>query len=168
MRDRRGGGFYARERIVTAARPMSSIALSDGFAVEARRSPMRAVSSALLPRCRNGSTPANPCRVEPSRGAVDAMTQRGERVEAVVPVMTGQAFCRPAATPRRRPYYGAGRTLRDIDCAVAAAVGFAELNVREPRIWIARGRAATEPLIVAGLAMLSRLVGKYGAPSTAN
>ena len=57
----------------------------------------------------------------------------------------------------------AGERMRDIDCAVAAAVGFAELNVRMPRIWIARGRATTTPLIDAGVSMLARFAGKSGA-----
>jgi molybdopterin molybdotransferase len=159
-------GFTLADDVVTAERPTSSIALADGFAVDAA-----AVADAgpyapkLLPALpqwieAGQSLPRGTDAVAP----LDAITQRGERVEVIVPVLTGQGILpaggdAAAQTALRR----AGERMRDIDCAVAAAVGFAELNVREPRIWIARGRATTTPLIDAGLAMLARFVGKSGA-----
>jgi molybdopterin molybdotransferase len=159
-------GFTLANDIVTAERPTSSIALSDGFAVEAAAvADAGPYAPALLPALpqwieAGQSLPRGTDAVAP----LDAITQRGERVEVVVPVLTGQGILpaggdAAAQTVLRR----AGERMRDIDSAVAAAVGFAELNVREPRIWIARGRAATTPLIDAGLAMLARLVGKSGA-----
>jgi len=158
-------GVTLADDVITAERPTCSIALADGFAVEAAAvadagpyapvllaSPRWVEAGEPLP----GGTDA----VAP----LDAVTRRGERVEIMAPVTAGQGMLpaggdAPAQTLLRR----AGERLRGIDCAVAAAVGFAELSVREPRIWIARGRAATAPLIDAGLAMLARCVGKSGA-----
>ncbi len=129
-----------------------------------RRSPTRARSPALLPALPQWIKPAKLPSGTDAVAPLDAITQRGERVEVIAPVLTGQGILpaggdATAQTVLRR----AGERMRDIDCAVAAAVGFAQLNVREPRIWIARGRAATTPLIDAGLAMLARFVGKSGA-----
>ena len=159
-------GFTLADDVVTAERPTSSIALSDGFAVDAAAvADAGPYAPALLPALpqwieAGQSLPIGTDAVAP----LDAITQRGERVEVIVPVLAGQGILpaggdAAAQTVLRR----AGERMRDIDCAVAAAVGFAELNVREPRIWIARGRAATTPLIDAGLAMLARFVGKSGA-----
>lgn len=159
-------GFTLADDIVTAERPTRSIALTDGFAVDAATvADAGPYAPALLPALpqwieAGESLPRGTDAVAP----LDAITQRGERVEVIVPVLTGQGILpaggdAAAQTVLRR----GGERMRDIDCAVAAAVGFAELNVREPRIWIARGRAATTPLIDAGLAMLARFVGKSGA-----
>jgi molybdopterin molybdotransferase len=159
-------GFTLADDVVTAERPTSSIALADGFAVDAAAvADAGPYAPALLPALpqwieAGQSLPRGTDAVAP----LDAITQRGERVEVIVPVLTGQGILpaggdAAAQTALRR----AGERMRDIDCAVAAAVGFAELNVREPRIWIARGRATTTPLIDAGLAMLARFVGKSGA-----
>ena len=159
-------GFTLADDVVTAERPTSSIALSDGFAVDAAAvADAGPYAPALLPALpqwieAGQSLPSGTDAVAP----LDAITQRGERVEVIAPVLTGQGILpaggdATAQTVLRR----AGERMRDIDCAVAAAVGFAQLNVREPRIWIARGRAATTPLIDAGLAMLARFVGKSGA-----
>jgi len=159
-------GLTLADDIVTAGRPISAIALSDGFAVDAMATadagPYAPALLASLPRwVEAGETmPSGTDAVAP----LDAITQRGERVEVVAPVVTGQGVLpaggdAAAQTVLRR----AGERLRDIDCAVVASVGFAELSVREPRIWIARGRTVTTPLIDAGLAMLARFVGKAGA-----
>lgn len=145
---------------------MSSIARADGFAVDAAAvadaGPYAPALLASLPQWVEAgqSLPSGTDAVAP----LDAVTQRGERVEVIAPVVTGQGVL-PAGgdAAARTVLRRSGERMRDIDCAVAAAVGFAELNVREPRIWIARGRAATTPLIDAGLAMLARFVGKAGA-----
>jgi molybdopterin molybdotransferase len=159
-------GFTLADDIVTAERPMSSIARADGFAVDAAAvadaGPYAPALLASLPQWVEAgqSLPSGTDAVAP----LDAVTQRGERVEVIAPVVTGQGVL-PAGgdAAARTVLRRSGERMRDIDCAVAAAVGFAELNVREPRIWIARGRAATTPLIDAGLAMLARFVGKAGA-----
>jgi len=151
--------------IITAARPTCSIALCDGFAVEAAvvadAGPYAPVLLASLPQWVEAGEPL-PSGTD-SVAPLDAITQRGERVEAIAPVAAGQGTLpaggdAAAQTVLRR----AGERLRGIDCAVAAAVGFAEVSVREPRVWMARGRAATPPLVDAGLSMLARFVGKSG------
>ncbi len=159
-------GFTLADNLVTAQRPVTSIALADGFAVDAvaltDAGPYApALLAALPPWVEAGQAlPAGTDAVAP----LDAITRRGELVEVVAPVVTGQGVLpaggdAAAQTLLRR----AGERLRDIDCAVAAAAGFAELNVREPRVWVARGRAATTPPIDAGVSLLTRLVGNSGA-----
>ena len=159
-------GFTLADDIVTAERPIAPIALSDGFAVEAAAvadagpyAPAFLALAAAMGRSRR-VLPSGTDAVAP----LDAVMQRGERVEIIAPVVTGQGVL-PAGgdAAARTVLRHAGERMRDVDCAVAAAVGFAELSVREPRIWIARGRAVTTPLIDAGLAMLARFVGKAGA-----
>jgi molybdopterin biosynthesis enzyme len=159
-------GFTLADDIVTAERPIAPIALSDGFAVEAAAvadaGPYTPALLASLPQWVEAgeSLPRGTDAVAP----LDAVTQRGERVEVIAPIVTGQGAL-PAGgdAAARTVLRHAGERMRDVDCAVAAAVGFAELSVREPRIWIARGRAVTTPRIDAGLAMLARFVGKAGA-----
>ncbi len=158
-------GLTLADDVVTAARPIQAIALADGFAVEAAAiadaGPYAPAQLASLPQWVDAgqAMPGGTDAVAP----LDAMTQRVERVEAVAPVMPGQGvLCAGGDAAAQTVLRRGGERLRDIDCAVAAAVGFAELSVREPRIWIARGRAAAEPVIVAGLALLSRCVGKSG------
>jgi molybdopterin biosynthesis enzyme len=159
-------GLTLADDIVTAGRPTTSIALSDGFAVEtaavADAGPYAPALLASLPPWVDAgqAMPPGTDAVAP----LDAITQRGDRVEAVAPVMPGQGVLpaggdAAAQTVLRR----GGERLRDVDCAIAASVGFTELSVREPSIWIARSRVATTPLIDAGLAMLVRFVGKAGA-----
>jgi molybdopterin molybdotransferase len=158
-------GLSLADDIVTAERPTGSIALADGFAVDAAAvadaGPYAPVLLASLPQWVEAgeALPSGTDAVAP----LDAITQRGERVEVIAPVVTGQGVLpaggdAAAQTVLRR----SGERLRDIDCAVAAAVGFAELSVREPRIWIARGRAAATPPVDAGVSMLARFVGKTG------
>lgn len=159
-------GLTLADDIVTAARPITSIALADGFAIEAAAvadaGPYApALLAALPPWVDAGQAmPPGTDAVAP----LDAITQRGDRVEAVAPVVPGQGVLPAGAdaaaqTVLRR----GGERLRDVDCAIAASVGFAALNVREPSIWIAHSRVATTPPIDAALAMLMRLVGKAGA-----
>jgi molybdopterin molybdotransferase len=159
-------GFTLADDIVTAERPASSIALSDGFAVDAAAvADAGPYAPALLPSLPQWIEAGEPLPTGTDAVApLDAITQRGERVEVMAPVVTGQGVL-PAGgdAAAQAVLRRSGERLRDIDCAVAAAAGFAELSVREPHIWIARGRAATGPLIDAGLAMLARFVGKSGA-----
>jgi molybdopterin biosynthesis enzyme len=158
-------GLTLAEDLVTAARPTGAIALADGFAVDAMAvadaGPYApALLAALPPWVEAGDAlPNGADAVAP----LDAVTQRGSRIEVVAPIVTGQGVL-PAggdAAPQTQ-LRRAGERLRDLDCAVAAAAGFAELIVREPRIWIARG-GTTTPVIDAGLSLLGRLVGKSGA-----
>jgi molybdopterin molybdotransferase len=157
-------GLTLADDVVTAARPTQAIALSDGFAVEAAAvadaGPYAPALLASLPQWVDAghAMPGGTDAVAP----LDAITQRGERVEAIAPIMPGEGLlCAGGDAAAQTLLRGGGERLRDIDCAVAASVGFAELSVREPRIWIARGGAAA-PVIDAGLALLTRCVGKSG------
>jgi molybdopterin molybdotransferase len=159
-------GLVLVDDIVTAERPTSPIALRDGFAVEAAAigdaGPYAPVRLPSLPQWIEVGQPlpAGADTVVP----LDAINQRGDRVEAVAAVTPGEGVLpasgdAPAQTVLRR----AGERLRALDCAVAAAVGFAELSVREPRVWIANGSAVKTPTIDAGLAMLARFAARSGA-----
>ena len=130
------------------------IALRDGFAVEAAAvadaGPYAPVLLASLPqRVEAGEPlPSGTDAVAP----LDAVTLRGDRAEAIAPVVTGEGVLpaggdAPAAdgiASRRRAHYAASTS------RYAAAAALPKLNVREPRICVARGRAATTPLIDAG------------------
>ena len=158
-------GLTLADDIVTAQRPTAALALTDGFAVDAAAvadaGPYAPVRLASLPRWVGAGEflPSGFDAVAPR----DAVIERGESIEVIAPVVTGQGVLAAggdaaAQTVLRR----AGERLRDIDCALAASAGFAELNIREPRIWIARGQAGAPMPVDAGLAMLARFVGKAG------
>jgi molybdopterin molybdotransferase len=159
-------GLVLTDDIVTAERPAWPIALRDGFAVSAAviadAGPYAPVFLPSLPQWVQVGEPL-PAGTD-ALLPLDAITQRGDRVEAIAAVAPGEGVLpaggdAPADTVLRR----AGERLRGLDCAVAAALGFAELNIREPCIWIANGSAKRTPLIDAGLAMLGRFIAKSGA-----
>ena len=159
-------GLTLADDIVTAERPASPIALRDGFAVEASviadAGLYAPVQLASLPQWVEvgDSLPLGTDTVVP----LDAITQRGDRVEAIAPVTPGEGVL-PAGGdfPAQAVLRRGGERLRNLDCAIAAAAGFAELNVREPRIWIANGSEKKAPMIDAVLAMLTRFVAGSGA-----
>ena len=130
--------------------------------------------------------PRSPTPVPTRRcAAVDDATDRGRRAAAERNRCRAAARCRCAARRARRGHR-AGRARRGSlacrrrcqpqtrycaapasDCAQSTARlrggGIAEVNVREPRIGIVRGRAATTPAIDCGAAtMLARFVGQAG------
>jgi molybdopterin molybdotransferase len=159
-------GLTLADDIVTAERPAWPIALRDGFAVEAAAiadaGPYAPALLASLPQWVQVGEPL-PAGTD-ALVPLDAITQRGDRVEAIASVAPGEGVLPAggdalAQTVLRR----AGERLRALDCAAAAALGFAELNIREPRIWIANGSAKKTPLIDAGLVMLARFVSRSGA-----
>jgi len=159
-------GLVLVDDIVTAQRPAWPIALRDGFAVEAAAigdaGPYAPVLLPSLPQWIEVGQPlpAGADTVAP----LDAINQCGDRIEAIAAVTPGEGVL-PASgdalalTVLRR----AGERLRALDCAVAAAAGFAELSVREPHVWIANGSAVKAPVIDAGLAMLGRFAARSGA-----
>jgi molybdopterin molybdotransferase len=159
-------GLVLTDDIVTAERPVSPIALHDGFAVAAAEiadaGPYAPVLLASLPPWVEVGEPL-PAGTD-ALLPLDAVTQRGDRVEAIAAVAPGEGVL-PAGgdAPAETVLRHAGERLRGLDCAVAAALGFAELSVRQPRIWIANGSARKTPLIDAGIAMLARFITKSGA-----
>jgi molybdopterin molybdotransferase len=154
-------GCTLAEDVVVEKLPRSSIALRDGFAVEAA-AVADASSYAPAPlaskprRIDVGETmPDNADAVLPH----DAVTLRGDHAEAIGAVTAGEGVL-PAGgdagpcAPLRR----AGERLRGIDIAVMRAVGIAEVTIRAPRISIVHGAAPGTPLIEAACTMLARVV----------
>jgi molybdopterin biosynthesis enzyme len=93
----------------------------------------------------------------------DVVTLRGDRAEAVAPVLPGEgmlaagADIAPQAPLRRR-----GERLRAIDLAIMATAGILHMMVREPRVRIVCGSATDTPLIDAAIAFLGHAVAEAG------
>jgi molybdopterin molybdotransferase len=152
-------GCTLAEDVVASPRPAASIALRDGFAVEAGpiadAGPYSPVPFASTPQWVDVGEPlpSGSDAVAP----FDAVNARGDRAEAVAAVAPGEGVL-PAGgdcTPRT-PLRQAGESVRAIDIAVIAAAGIAEVTVRSPRILIVRGGATNDPPIDAAREMLAR------------
>lgn len=151
-------GQTLAEDVVVAQLPPRSIALRDGFAVEAGAiadagpySPVPLASKP--PRVDAGDElPGGTDAVAP----LGAINERGDRAEAVAPIAPGEGVL-PAGgdAVSEKPLRGAGERLRAIDAAVMAAAGIAEVTIRAPRISIVRGGSATSPVIEAARGILS-------------
>ncbi len=154
-------GCTLAEDVVVSKLPPVSIALRDGFAVEAGAiadaGPYSPVPLASKPQRVDAGEP-----LPDGTDAVapfDAVNVRVDRVEAVAAVSPGEGAL-PAGgdcTPRT-PLRRAGECVRAIDIAVIAAAGIAEITVRSPRIRIAHGSAANDPSIDAAREMLAHAV----------
>jgi len=151
-------GSTLAEDVVASPRPLVSIALRDGFAVEAGAiadaGPYSPVPFASKPqRVDVGEPlPSGTDAVAP----FDAVNARGDRDEAIAAVSPGEGML-PASgdcTPRT-PLRRAGKSVRAIDIAVIAAVGIAEVIVRSPRIRIACASNVKTPLIGSALDVLA-------------
>jgi molybdopterin molybdotransferase len=158
-------GCTLADDIVASKLPPMTIALRDGFAVEAG-----AIADA-------GPYSPVPFAEEPQRVDVgeplpsgtdavapfEAIQERGGRVEAIAVVSPGECVlpaggdCTPRAPLRR-----AGASVRAIDIAVIAAAGIAEVTVRSPRICIACGSTMKTPLIASALDALARAAAAAG------
>ncbi len=158
-------GQVLAEDVEVGHLPPASIALRDGYAVEAAAvadaGPYAPVPlRSLAQRIGVGEPlPSGTDAVLP----VDAVTQRGEHTEAVVAVAVGEGVLPVGgdATPCV-PLRRAGERLRAIDIAILAAVGLAEVTARAPRISVVRGDTPPTPLIETARVMLSRAVAADG------
>src|SRR5580704_17793558 len=144
-------GRTLAEDVVPAQLPPMTIALRDGFAVEAGAiadaGPYSPVPFALKPRRVDVGEPL-PSGTD-AVAPFDAVNDRGEAIAAVSPgegVLAAGGDCTPC-TPLRRT----GERVRAIDIAVIAAAGIAEVAVRSPRIRIACGSTMKTPLIESAL-----------------
>ena len=144
-------GRTLAEDVVAAQLPPLTIALRDGFAVEAGAiadaGPYSPVPFALKPQWVEVGEPL-PSGTD-AVAPFDAVNDRGEAIAAVSPgegVLAAGGDCTPC-TPLRR----AGERMRAIDIAVIAAAGIAEVAVRSPRIRIACGSTMKTPLIESAL-----------------
>jgi len=152
-------GQTLAEDVVVAQLPPTPIALRDGFAVEAGAisdagpySPVPLASKP--PRVDAGDAlPGGTDAVAP----LDAVNERGDCAEAVAPIAPGEGVL-PAggdAGPQI-PLRRAGQRLRDLDIAVIAAAGIANVTVRAPRLRVACGSDSKTPLIASALDVLAR------------
>jgi molybdopterin molybdotransferase len=158
-------GCTLADDVVASQLPRMTIALRDGFAVEAGAiadaGPYSPVPFAEEPqRVDVGEPlPGGADAVVPS----DAVKARGGRAEAIAAVSPGEGVL-PAGgdcTPRS-PLRRAGESVRAIDIAVIAAAGIAEVTVRSPRIRIACGGTMKTPLIESALNALARAAAAAG------
>jgi molybdopterin molybdotransferase len=148
-------GCTLAEDVVAAQLPPTTIALRDGFAVEAGAvadaGPYSPVPFAAKPQrvdvgepLPNGTDAVVP---------FDVVSDRAEAIAAVSPgegALAAGGDCTPR-TPLRR----AGERMRAIDIAVIAAASIAEVTVRSPRIRIACGSTMKTPLIESALDVLA-------------
>jgi len=152
-------GATLAEDVVPLALPPRAIALRDGFAVAAAAiSDANAygpvVLSSVPPRVDVGGLLP---READAVIEVDAITQRGERAEAIATVSPGEGVL-PAggdASPRT-PLRLTGERVRPIDLAVMTAAGIVDATVRKPRVRITCGAASRTPLLEAATNMLNR------------
>jgi molybdopterin biosynthesis enzyme len=158
-------GRTLAEDVVASERPQRPIALRDGFAVEAAAladaGSYAPVPFASLPRRVDVGEPM-PSGTD-TVAPFDVVTLRGDRAEAVAPVLPGEgmlaagADIAPQAPLRRR-----GERLRAIDLAIMATAGILHMMVREPRVRIVCGSATDTPLIDAAIAFLGHAVAEAG------
>jgi molybdopterin molybdotransferase len=158
-------GCTLAEDVVASPRPPLSIALRDGFAVEAGAiadaGPYSPLPFASKPQWIEvgESLPSGTDAVAP----LDAIQERGGCAEAIASVSPGEGVL-PAGgdcTPRT-PLRRAGESVRAIDIAVIAAAGIAEVTIRSPRIRIACGSSSKTPLIGSALDALARAAAAAG------
>ena len=153
------GATLARN-VVASERPPASIALRDGYAVEAAAiadaGPYAPAPFASPPRRIDAGEPL-PSGTD-AVAPLDAVNERGGRAEAVAAVTPGEGVLPGGgdATPQT-PLRRAGERLRGVDIAAIAAAGIAEVIVRQPRIGVACGSGANTPTIEAALTLLVRL-----------
>jgi molybdopterin molybdotransferase len=129
------------EDVISPVLPPRAIALRDGFPVKAESvADAGPYAPAILPNMRpidqGEALPEGADAVLP----FDAVTARGERVEAVAGIAAGDGVLPTGgdATPQS-PLRRAGEKIRSIDLGILAAAGVGAVAVRMPRIAIVRG-----------------------------
>jgi molybdopterin biosynthesis enzyme len=158
-------GCTLAEDVMASQLPPLTIALRDGFAVEAGAiadaGPYSPVPLASKPPWVDAGEPL-PSGTD-AVAPFDAVIARGGRAEAIAAVAPGEGVL-PAggdATPRI-PLRRTGEHVRAIDIAVIAAAGIAEVTVRSPRICIVLGGAARHAPVDAARDLLARAVSAAG------
>jgi molybdopterin biosynthesis enzyme len=138
------------EPVRVAARPSTTIALQDGWALRAEDTlGAGGYAPALLPQM--------PVRIEagapmpPDKDCVapfDALRIKGDAAEALVSLGAGEGVL-PAGGDANDELLAAGARLRPADIAALSALGVATLTVRKPRLRIAIVRE--DPILAATL-----------------
>jgi molybdopterin molybdotransferase len=150
---------------IDAPRSTGSIALRDGYAVDA------AVVADAGPYGPSALLPA-PRRIDEGErlpdGAnavlpLDAVVWRGDRAEAIASVAPGEgAWLAGEGVAPSGTFYRAGARLRAVDIAILTVAGIEELTVRAPRIAVVAGSEAKSPEIAAVRTTLARVVVEAG------
>jgi molybdopterin molybdotransferase len=161
-------GFTLAETVIAPEHPPQPIALRDGFAVVAATvadaGPYAPVPLTALRIDAGEPLPGDADAVLP----LDAVTQRGDRAEAVAAVAAGDGVL-PAGgdVTARTSLRQAGECVRAIDIAVMRAAGIKNVTIRAPRIHVVHGSDARSPAIDAALVTTIRVAGEAGGVVTA-
>lgn len=152
---------------IPASQPMPSqaISLRDGYALQ---SVWTSDASSYAP----AFLPAMPLRVETGDAlpdgtdcvaTLDHVAIKGERAEALAVVAPGEGIL-PAGgdAAKNQPLLHAGKRLRAHDGVILRGADIAKVNIRAPRICIARTGRGGDTILAAAMAMLEARVGAAG------
>lgn len=150
------GRVLAKE-LTVGPRPPVALALRDGLAVSADLT-TDASSYAPVPlpaaiRIDAGKPiPAGADAVAP----FDIVVNRSGRTEIIAPVASGEGVL-PAGTDasRQKPLLQQGRRLTRVQAAVVTAAGVRSVAIREPRVRLARARAAGDAVMDAAISFIA-------------
>src|SRR5262245_4918387 len=157
------GRLLTEDVVAAVAVPASARAMRDGFAVAAE-----ALSDAssygpvqLAPAQRIGAGAALPAGTD-AVAPLETVVERDGRFAAIAPLAPGDGVLAAggdlrADTVLRR----AGEVVRAADVGAFAAVGIAEVAVREPRICVAPARAGHDPIVTAGVQLFATAGAKF-------
>jgi molybdopterin molybdotransferase len=158
------GYTLAEGSVVRSNQPPHRVALRDGYAVDSASladagpySPLPLTG--LPPRVDAGELlPDGADAIVP----LDAIAIRGERAEAIAPVVPGEGVL-PAGgdAAADASWRQAGHRVRAIDAAVLAAAGIAEMRMRRPLVRVV-GAGAQSPPIDTALGLLAHAVARAG------
>jgi molybdopterin biosynthesis enzyme len=164
------GRALAADVVLDADRPPVPTALLDGFALAAEQTAdasayAPAALAAVPPRVAAGDAlPAGADVVVP----IDAIEIRGAQAQAVAPATAGDGVLAVGADGRAREVLRrAGERLRASDVAALAALGVDAVQVRVPRVVVARARATSNRIVDAAVAMLRCAVEAGGGEAVA-
>jgi molybdopterin biosynthesis enzyme len=149
--------------VIASVRPAVALAMRDGWAVRAEAT-ADAGSYAPAPlasvvRVDVGEMlPSDADAVAP----LDGVTVRGERAEALAPVVAGDGVLTAGADCGGQPLRGAGDRLRPTDIAVLLAAGIDRVAVREPRVRVVRAAAAGAAIDAALVLIAGAIEGEGG------
>ncbi len=152
------------EDVTTFPQPRRTIALRDGYAVDAAAigeagSYAPLPFAAIPPRVDTGEPmPDGTDAVLP----LDAVSIRGEHAETITGVAPGEGVLAAGADANQQvPLRRAGARARIIDVAAFLAAGVPAVSIREPRISVALG-GTEDTVVTAAIAMLTRAISAGG------
>jgi molybdopterin molybdotransferase len=152
------------EDVVASTAPLRAIALRDGFPVKADEvADATPYTPVMLPNARpielGDAVPEGADAVLPH----DAVTLRGDRVEAIAGLAVGDGVLPEGGDANSRaPMRRTGEQIRPIDVAVFLAAGVTKVTVRMPRIAIACAHKAGNNSAGGRFQILSRAIRGFG------